>query len=125
MDNSFYVDELGGTFRMFLPTEGEIVDVTFNGKRGNPGIDFDSAIGASPNLLITLPSDSVKPIDERYFENGSVKTQEIILTKSLSLEACKSIGEPGNPIFPVFAIYQNNYWIHDPHFVSLQYIVHE
>ena len=81
------MDELEGTFRMFLPAEGEIVDVTFNGKRGNPRINFDTTIGASPNLLITLPSESVKPIDDRYFEHGNVKTQEIILTKDLSLEA--------------------------------------
>jgi hypothetical protein len=110
---------------MYLPAEFEIHDVTFNGKRGNPDISFDSTIGASPNLLITLPSDSIKPIDDRYFENGSVNTQEIILTKDLSLEACKSIGEPGNPINPVFALYQNNYWIHDPHFVSLLCFVNE
>jgi len=102
---------------MYHPTRGT-KSLAFNGVSGNPGIDFDSSINANPNIVINLSSSNASPIDEEYFENEVVTVQELILTQELSDTICDSLGEPGNPINPVFAMYNGIYWIHDPRFVS-------
>ena len=109
---------LGGPFYMYHPISGTYYVVAFNGEFGNPGIDFDSSINANPNVLINLSSSNAIPIDEKYFENESVTVQELILTQDLSDTICDSLGVSGNPINPVFAMYDGIYWIHDPRFVS-------
>jgi hypothetical protein len=114
-------DKVSGEFQMYLQSQKGNVDVTINGTRGNPTIQFDSSIGANPNILIELTSNDVEPVDMKYFTRSPVKMQEIILTKDLELDVCASILEPGNPVNPVFALYDGVYWIHDPKFVSTSY----
>jgi hypothetical protein len=110
---------IGARFVLRHPTGGTInYDVSFNGTYGNPPIMFDSLVNATPNALVSLSSANAKPIDERYFTKQSTKIQEIILTQTLSDPVCNLLGEPGNPINPVFALYDGVYWIHDPRFVS-------
>jgi hypothetical protein len=92
--------------------------VSFNGNYGNPAIEFDSSIGANPNILIQLSTSNAAPVDSQYFQESSVKDQEITLTRDLSDPVCQSIKQPGNPINPVFALYKGVYWMHDPRFVS-------
>jgi hypothetical protein len=103
---------------MYLPIDQGNSDVSFGNERGNPEINFDSSIGAEPNILINLSNDDAKSIDDRFFEKSRIKTQEIILTKNLTASICKSLRQPGNPVNPVFALYNGIYWIHDPRFVS-------
>jgi hypothetical protein len=111
-------DKIGGEFFLYLPSAKGYASVMINGVQGNPTIQFDSSIGASPNIVIDLDPSEVTPRDTKYFTKASIKVQEIELTKDLSAKACASIREPGNPISPVFALYDNSYWIHDPRFVS-------
>ena len=111
-------DKVGGEFQMYLQSQKGNVDVTINGTRGNPVIQFDSSIGANPNILIELTSNDAEPIDMKYFTRATVKMQEIILTRNLDFDVCASILETGNPVNPVFALYDGVYWIHDPKFVS-------
>jgi hypothetical protein len=115
-------DKVGGEFQMYLQSQKGNVDVTINGTRGNPIIQFDSSIGANPNILIELTSNDVEPIDMKYFTRSTVKMQEIILVKDLELDVCASILEPGNPVNPVFALYDGVYWIHDPKYVSVSFM---
>lgn len=84
---------------------------------GDPPVEFDS--GATPNILVSLSNANASPADTDYFQSESVPVQELILTSDLSDAACSSIGEPGNPINPVFATFGGNYFIHDPRFVSM------
>jgi hypothetical protein len=112
-------DKIGGDFFLYLPVAKGYATVVINGTRGNPTIQFDSEI---PNIVINLDPSDVAPHDSKYFAKESVKLQEIQLTKDLSNENCSSIHEPGNPINPVFAFYDNSYWIHDPRFVSRKHI---
>jgi hypothetical protein len=116
-------DRVGGDIQMYLQSQKGNVDVTINGTRGNPTIQFDSSIGANPNILIELTSNDVEPVDMKYFTRSPVKMQEIILTKDLELDVCASILEPGNPVNPVFALYDGVYWIHDPKFVSNSFLI--
>ena len=124
------VDMLGGRVNLFPPgrTTGSL-EVVFNGTYGNPEIQFDSSINATPNVLVNLSLANAKPIDEKYFMNQVLQTsptssipvtsiQELILTETLSDAVCASLGEPGNPISPVFALFEGSYWMHDPRFVS-------
>lgn len=116
--------------QLFPPgTAANSLEVAFNGTYGNPMIQFDSSINATPNVLVSLSLANAKPVDERYFKNQVLRTsptssipvtsiQELILTESLSDAVCASLGEPGNPIDPVFALFEGSYWIHDPRFVS-------
>jgi hypothetical protein len=103
--------------------------VAFNGTYGNPGIQFDSSLNATPNVLVNLSLANAQPIDVKYFKNQVWQTtpststpipsvQELILTENLSDAVCASLGEPGNPNNPVFALFNGSYWIHDPRFVS-------
>ncbi len=103
---------------MYLPSSSGNTDATFNGKYGNPTIQFDSSIGANPNVLITLSTSVATAIDSKYFATESVKMQEIVLTQDLTTTVCASLKEPGNPVNPVFALFNGVYWIHDPRFVS-------
>jgi hypothetical protein len=112
-------DQIGGDVNFFLPSVKGFADVTFNGVRGNPIIQFDSSIGANPNILITLTNVEAQPVDTVFFEKAAVKVQELILVKDLTATICVSLKEPGNPINPVFAFYDGVYWIHDPRYVSL------
>ena len=124
---------LGAPLLMFNPSASKSsFEVTFNGTYGNPAIQFDSSINATPNVLVHLSLANAQPIDEKYFENQISKTttstsapitsaQELLLTEDLSDIVCASLGEPGNPINPVFALFNGSYWIHDPRFVSHVY----
>ena len=107
---------------MYLPSQKGNADATFNGVRGNPTIQFDASIGANPNVLLNLAAADAIPSDTVFFENSKYKIQEIVLANDLSESICKSLKEPGNPISPVFAFYDNAYWIHDPRFVSISNI---
>jgi hypothetical protein len=108
-------DKIGGEFFLYLPSAKGYASVQINGVQGNPIIQFDSEI---PNIVINLDPSDVTPHDSKYFTKASVKVQEIELTRDLSDKKCASLHEPGNPINPVFAFYDNSYWIHDPRFVS-------
>jgi hypothetical protein len=103
---------------MTLPSSNAVASVYINGTFGNPKIQFDPTVGASPNILITLTNLDASPHDSKYFSKSKVKTQEIELIQDLHAEVCSHIREPGNPINPVFAFYDDSYWIHDPRFVS-------
>lgn len=89
--------------------------MSFNGQGGNPSVAFE---GATPNVLISLNDDEISPIDVQYVRGDGPSVQEVIVTKSLSDSKCASIGETGNPIDPVYAMYKGELWIHDPRFVS-------
>ena len=112
------MDELGGSLYMYLEEAQGNAPASFNGNYGNPRIQFDASIGADPNVLIQLSTSNTAPVDSQYFQKSTVKIQEITLTRDLSDTICQSIEEPGNPIYPVFALYKGVYWIHDPRFVS-------
>ena len=105
------------------------LEAAFNGTNGNPAIQFDWSINATPNVLVNLSLANARPVDEMFFKNQVLQTsptsstpitsiQELILTENLSDAVCASLGEPGNPIDPVFATFNGSYWIHDPRFVS-------
>lgn len=124
---------IGARFQLYNPTfRTNWYEVAFNGTYGNPVIQFDASINATPNVLVYLSIANAQPIDEKYFKNRTLRTasntipstlipsaQELILTEDLSDAVCASIGEPGNPINPVFALFNGSYWIHDPRFVSV------
>ena len=121
---------LGARFLLYHPTGGTTAyEVAFNGTYGNPAIRFDSSLNATPNVLVNLTPENAQPIDEKYFKNLRFQTtpstntpipsaQELILTEDLTDAVCASLGEPGNPNNPVFALFNDSYWIHDPRFVS-------
>jgi hypothetical protein len=119
--SSLTIDKIGGDMYMFLPNDKASSAVSFNGKNGNTAIRFDSSINAMPNILIKLSSEDAVSIDDRFFENSIIKQQEIILIRDISDDICDSLGEPGNPINPVFAFYKGVYWMHDPRFVRITY----
>ncbi len=103
---------------MYLPSSTDHEAASFNGEDGNPTIQFDASIGANPNVLITLTASAATARDSKYFATESVKMQEIVLTKDLTSSVCASLKEPGNPLNPVFALFNGVHWIHDPRFVS-------
>jgi hypothetical protein len=111
-------DKVGGEFQMYLQSQKGNIDVTINGIRGNPIIQFDASIDANPNMLLELKTSDVEPMDVKYFTRSAMNAQEIFLTRDLTSDVCATIREPGNPINPVFALYDGVYWIHDPRFVS-------
>lgn len=109
---------IGGNIFLTHPDRGS-TEVAFNGVYGNPPVNFDPTIGAGPNVLINLSSSDAQPIDTQYFQGSpDFPVQELILTSDLSDAICASLREPGNPLNPVFARFQNQYWMHDPRFVS-------
>lgn len=103
---------------MYIPSNLGTNVASFDGQYGNPRINFDSSIGASPNVLLNLLSTDATYSDSRYFAAETVKQQEIVLTKDLTAAVCASLKQPSNPVNPVFAMFNGVYWIHDPRFVS-------
>jgi hypothetical protein len=118
MSNTAGTDKIGGNVNMYLPSAGGNTDASFNGNYGNPTIQFDSSIGANPNVVITLSTSVAAAVDNKYFTTETVKTQEIVLTQDLTASVCASLKDPGNPVNAVFALFNGVYWIHDPRFVS-------
>jgi hypothetical protein len=88
--------------------------VIFNGKGGNPPINFDAEF---PEIMLTLGSDEVVPVDTQFYQ-GEVPIQELIVKSPLSDPQCPSIPELKYLSKPVFARFDDNFWIHDPRFVS-------
>ena len=129
-EGPYDMDVLGGRVNLFNPTAGKTAfAVALNGAYGNPAIQFDLPLNVTPNVLVSLTLANAQPIDEKYFKNQRSQAttstttlipsaQELILTDNLSDAVCDSLGEPGNPINPVFALFDGFYWIHDPRFVS-------
>jgi hypothetical protein len=99
-------------------SDSDYAGASFNGDDGNPTIQFDSSIGAKPNVLITLSASVATAVNSKYFATENVKMQEIVLTRDITSSICASLKEPGNPVNPVFALFNGVYWIHDPRFVS-------
>ncbi|KAI2490759.1 Protein of unknown function (DUF1501) [Fragilaria crotonensis] len=116
MSDTAGTDKIGGNVNMYLPSAGGNTDASFNGNYGNPTIQFDSSIGANPNVVITLSTSVAAASDNKYFSTESVKMQEIVLTQDLTASVCASLKETGNPVNPVFALFNGAYWIHDPRF---------
>lgn len=112
---------LGEPIYVYHPSQGFAIEVLFGGFLGNPAVEFNS--GATPNILVSLSNADASPADTTYFQYESVQVQELILTSDLSDAACSSIGEPGNPVNPVFATFGGNYFMHDPRFVSKVFLI--
>jgi hypothetical protein len=115
-------DRVGGYVLLYLPNSTDIKDASFNGEYGNPTIQFDSSIGVNPNVLITLSASVATARDSKYFETEDVKMQEIVLTEDVISSVCASLKDPGNPLNPVFALFNGVHWIHDPRFVSRLFV---
>ncbi|KAI2497377.1 Protein of unknown function (DUF1501) [Fragilaria crotonensis] len=67
ISNAAGTDIIGGNVYMYLPSAGGNTDASFNGNYGNPTIQFDSSIGANPNVVITLSTSVAAAIDNKYF----------------------------------------------------------
>jgi hypothetical protein len=70
--------------------------------------------------VLALPDQlsDVSPIDVEFFPGESVSVQELILMKDLDDTKCQQIPELSYLSQPIFALYNGEYWIHDPRFVS-------
>jgi hypothetical protein len=112
---------VGGTIMIEYHSPDISVPVAFNFKYGNPIVQFEPGV-VEPSLLLQIPVNGAIPIDTQYFQGryqGAAESiPEIILKTELSDSICASIGPTGNPIQPVFALFNGVYWIHDPRFVS-------
>lgn len=96
-------------------------DIDFNGQGGNPIIQFNLLGGSLPATVVTLSRNEVVPVDTNFFRDEKISTQELILASDLSDPACSSIAEHStNKFVTVFGLYEGEYWIHDPRFVSVQ-----
>jgi hypothetical protein len=62
---------IGGNIHLTHPDRGS-VEVAFNCVYGNPQVNFDSAIGANPNVLINLSTSDAQPIDTQYFQGSRI-----------------------------------------------------
>jgi hypothetical protein len=100
------------------PPQSGVGELAFNGKIGFPTIQFDASLNITPGIVVNLSPINAKPIGLKYFQKDTVKEQLLILTQNLTDGICATLGRPGNPMQPVFALYQGEYWIHDPRFVS-------
>jgi hypothetical protein len=116
---SLTADKIGSQFYGFRnPPLSGVAELAFNGKYGNPAIQFDASLNITPGIVVNLSPINAKPIGLKYFQKETVKEQLLILTQNLTDGICATLGRPGNPMQPVFALYQGEYWIHDPRFVS-------
>lgn len=117
----FWSSYVGGTIMIEYHLPGNYVHVAFNFDYGNPIVQFEPGM-VEPNLLLNIPASAASPIDTQYFQGhyqGAFEPiPEIILKTPLSDSICANIGPTGNPIQPVFALFDGVYWIHDPRFVS-------
>lgn len=96
-------------------------EIDFNVQMGNPLVQFASP-DHLPKIVVALSKDEVAPIDTQYFADSKITNQELILTSSLSDPACSAIPElTANNGLTVFGLYEGDYWIHDPRFVSVQF----
>jgi hypothetical protein len=97
----------------------DCTEIDFNGERGNPLVQFTSP-DHLPKIVVALSKDEVAPIDTKYFASSKIINQELILTSNLSDPACSAIPElTTNNGLIVFGLYEGDYWIHDPRFVSI------
>jgi hypothetical protein len=94
----------------------QCVAAAFNGKNGNPLITFSG--NELPKTLITIANDEVTPIDTQYIKGAVPPVQDLSVISDLSDPTCPSLANPGNPVDAVFAKFNQEYWIHDPRFVS-------
>jgi hypothetical protein len=91
--------------------------IYFNGQ-GNPIVQF--LLGDFPETVVDLSTGEVEPVDTIFFQDEKISTQELILRSDLSDPACSSIAEQNDvkSLKVVFGLYEGEYWIHDPRFVS-------
>ena len=96
-------------------------EIDFNGQGGNPIIQFNFLGGRLPVTILTLSRNEVQPVDTNFFRDEKIFPQELILASDLSDPVCISIAEQTtDKIFTTaFGLYEGEYWIHDPRFVSL------
>jgi hypothetical protein len=100
------------------PPQTGVAELAFNGKIGYPSIQFDASLNITPGIVVNLSPANAKPSGLKYFQDEIVKVQLLTLTQNLTDAVCSTLGRPGNPIQPVFALYQGEYWMHDSRFVS-------
>jgi len=112
-------DKIGVRLYGFRYPVSGAAELTFNGVYGIPSIQFDASLNITPGIVVNLSSTNAKPIGLKYFQKEKVKEQLLILTQNLTDAVCSTLGRPGNPIQPVFALYNGEYWMHDSRFVSI------
>lgn len=110
------LNKIGGSFFLSHDGKNKNLDIAFGGKNGNPSIQFGA--GQQPNVLLAIPIGGARAVDTQYYQGEDEVVQEIILTQTLSDVTCASLMEPGNPVNPVFALFDGVHWMHDPRFVS-------
>jgi hypothetical protein len=114
-------NKIGGFVRI-NPIPVYCTDIDFNGQGGNPIIQFSLLRGSLPETVVTLSRNEVVPVDTNFFRDEKISAQELILASDLSDPACSSIAEQStNKFFTVFGLYEGEYWIHDPRFVSVKF----
>jgi hypothetical protein len=111
-------DKIGALLHGFRYPVSGAVELLFNGVYGIPSIQFDASLNITPDIVVDLSPTNAKPIGLKYFQKEKVKEQLLILTQNLTDAVCSTLGRPGNPIQPVFALYKGEYWMHDSRFVS-------
>jgi hypothetical protein len=116
---SLTADKIGSQFYGYRnPPLSGVAELSFNQVYGNPSIQFDASLNITPGIVVNLSPTNAKPIGLKYFQKEKVKEQLLMLTQNLTDAVCSTLGRPGNPIQPVFALYQGEYWMHDSRFVS-------
>jgi hypothetical protein len=109
--------KVGGAFR--IRPDLTCQTINFSGQGGNPAIEFELN-RYLPRTILPLSPSQVSPIDTKYFRGENTPIQELVLTSNLSHPLCSSIPEQTNDTFStVLGLYDGDYWIHDPRFVSM------
>ena len=116
---------VGGRVWLSHPQDDSCIrPVQFGSFLGNPPIQFDGVQDARvlPRLEVTLPENSVRPMQVGYFATKVPSTQRLLTTQPLTGLTCSLLnstrGGGATPI--VFGRYKSEYWIHDPRFVLLE-----
>jgi len=113
-------DKIGAQIYVYRnPPFSGVAEFSFNRVYGIPSIQFDASLNITPGIVVNLSSTNAKPIGLKYFQKEKVKEQLLILTQNLTDAVCSTLGRPGNPLQPVFALYNGEYWMHDSRFVSI------
>ncbi|KAL7567214.1 hypothetical protein ACA910_021201 [Epithemia clementina (nom. ined.)] len=97
--------------------------IRFGSLAGNPPVQFDAVdprLNANllPEHWLKLGDSDVDVLDVEYYDTKASQTQRIVTNKALSGSLCSQLqSNVGDSVPVVFALFQSQYWIHDPRLV--------
>jgi hypothetical protein len=105
---------IGAQFKLKDP-DNHCTNVAFGAIPGNPPVRFEA--GIAPGMIVQLDNAAdIQPVDADYFSRMTPPVQLIQSSNDLTDAVCDSVTMGSGRVTEVHALYQNEFYVHDPRF---------